>query len=559
MSTPGRPDVTFLFTDIEGSTRLWERHADTMRAALTFHDAQTRAAVGENHGTVIKMLGSGVYAAFEDPLEAVNATLQLLLALANPAATHGVSLRVRCGLHAGPVERRDNDFFGSVINRAARIMSAAHGGQVLLSQDVAARLDGRLPPGVTLRDLGSVRLRGLETAEHVYQVVHPQLRADFPPLGSLEATPHNLPHQDAPFFGREHELGEVRQLLSNTRLLTLLGPVGIGKTRLALEVAANALDDYRDGIWLVELSSVSDPAGVETAVAHAFGVVEEAGMPLRQTLAAHVAPRRMLLILDGCEHLIDACARLADSLLRAAPDLRIVATSCEPLRVDGEQTFALPALAHAQPSAEPGGPNVVTSAAPALFAERARLQRPDFALTETNARIIASICARLDGIPLAIELAAAWMATLSLEEIDAHLESRLALTEVDGRPVPPQQRRLRAMLDRSYGRLDEGERILFNRISVFDDGFDLDAAEHVCSAPPLSADDVLDFLTTLADKSLVVIDSDGERSLFRQYKIVRDYARERASDPGSEPGDNVTTRERHAEYLRERGRATDQC
>jgi predicted ATPase/class 3 adenylate cyclase len=544
--------VTFLFTDIEGSIRLWEQEPERMKDALARHDAVVRAAVEGSRGIVIKMTGVGVYAAFEDALDGVLATLRLQLALADPATTHGIALRVRGGLHAGVVERRDDDFFGSVINRAARIMGAAHGGQVLVSEAVADAVRERLPDDVGLRELGSVRLRGLDTAERVHQVMHPQLRQDFPALSALEGIPDNLPQQTTSVIDRERELADIRTLLGDTRLLTLLGTIGIGKTRVALQTAADVLDDYPGGVWLVDLEAVSDPGLVETAAARALSVNEETNVPLHKTLAAHIAPRTLLLILDHCEHLIDACARFADALLRAAPHLRILATSCEPMRVDGEQTYSLPTLSLPQAPAQPTVQSAGESAAVRLFVERARLAQPDFALTDHNVPVVAAICARLDGIPLAIELAAAWLPTLSLEAIDARLANHRVLVEADGGTVPAQQRRLRAMLDRSYDRLDDSARLLFNRISVFDAGFDLDAAERVCGAPPLAADDILDLLTTLADKSLVVIDSEGERSLFRQYGILRDYARERAADPSGEPGDMEATRKRHAEYVRGR-------
>ncbi len=558
MNSPIHTDVvTFLFTDIEGSSGLWERYPDQAKEVLASHDALARAAVEGNRGTVIKMMGGGVYAAFDDALDGILGTLQLQLALADATTTQGVALRARAGLHAGVVERRDDDFFGSVINRAARIMGAAHGGQILVSEAVAAAVRERLPAGVGLRELGSVRLRGLDSAERVFQVVHPQLRQDFPALSALDATPTNLPSQNTSFVGRERESAEIRQLLGETRLLTLLGTIGIGKTRLALQVAADVLDDYRDGVWLVDLEAVSDPRLVEPAVARVLGLTEETNVPPQKLLAAHLASRKSLLVLDHCEHLIEASAHVADALLRAAPELRILATSREALRVDGEQTYALTPMAFPQAHAHPSTSSAGESSAVVLFVDRARAQQPDFALTEHNAPAVASICARLDGIPLAIELAAAWVPALTLEEIDARLANHLALVEVDKVAGPPQQRRLRTMLDRSYGWLDDRERLLFNRISVFNGGFDLDAAEQICGAPPLSPDDVLDLLTALADKSLVVIDSTGERSLFRQYEILRDYARERAADPSGNPGDIEATRERHAEYLRELGPATD--
>ena len=245
--------TTFLFTDIEGSSRLWEQDPERMRPALARHDVLVRTAVEHNHGNVVKMSGDGVHAAFSDPLDAVCASLELQRALTDSESTNGIAIRVRCGLHAGVTERRDNDFFGTAVNRAARIMSTAHGGQVLLSQAVAVLVDERLPPGVTLRDLGSLRLRDLASPEHVYQLVHPQLRQDFPALRSLEATPNNLPLQLTSFVGRERELAEVKKVLANSRLLTLLGVGGIGKTRLSLQVAADLMDDYPDGVWFVEL------------------------------------------------------------------------------------------------------------------------------------------------------------------------------------------------------------------------------------------------------------------------------------------------------------------
>ncbi len=288
MNTGSSVSITLLFTDIEGSTRLWEEEPQRMPPALARHDALARAAVEDHRGTVVKTIGDGIHAAFDDPLDAVRATLQLQRALADPAATDGIALRVRCGLHLGTAERRDRDYFGSAVNRAARIMSAAHGGQILLSQAVVAAIRERLPEGVTLRDLGIVRLRDLASPEHVYQVVHPDLRQDFPALRSLEATPNNLPQQVTSFIGRERGLAEVRSLLGKTPLLTLVGIGGLGKTRLSLQVAADVMDDYPDGVWFVELASVADPRLVPQAVASVLGVMEEAGRPVLEALVKYV-------------------------------------------------------------------------------------------------------------------------------------------------------------------------------------------------------------------------------------------------------------------------------
>ncbi|TMG93825.1 MAG: adenylate/guanylate cyclase domain-containing protein, partial [Betaproteobacteria bacterium] len=297
-----------------------------MRPALARHDAIVRTSVEGNGGTVVKMSGDGVHAVFADPLDAVRATLELQRKLAEPEAAQDLALQVRCGMHASVDERRDNDFFGSGVNRAARIMSAAHGGQILLSQAVAALVGDRLPDGVSLSNLGSVRLRDLASPERVYQVVHPQLRQDFPALRSLEARPNNLPQQVTSFVGRELELADIKNQLANTRLLTLFGAGGLGKTRLSLHVAAEVLDDYPDGVWFVDLAPLTDSRLVPQAAASVLGVKEEVGRPVLEALVKFVGDRKLLLILDNCEHLLHACAELSTLLLRSGPQLRILAS-----------------------------------------------------------------------------------------------------------------------------------------------------------------------------------------------------------------------------------------
>src|SRR5947207_2760398 len=282
-----------------------------MRQALACHDAVSRAAVEGNRGVVVKTTGDGIHAVFDDPLDAISATLELQRAIANPQDTNGIALQVRCGVHAGAVERRDNDFYGGAVNRGARIMSAAHGGQVLVSHAVATLVESRLPTGIALRDLGSVRLRDLAHPERIYQVVDPKLRQDFPALRSLEATPNNLSHQITSFVGRERELAEVEKLLHETRLVTLHGMGGLGKTRLSLQVAADVMDEFADGVWFIELAPITDTRLVPQAVASVLGVKEEAGRPVTEALVKFVKDRRRLLILDNCEHLAMPCAELA--------------------------------------------------------------------------------------------------------------------------------------------------------------------------------------------------------------------------------------------------------
>jgi class 3 adenylate cyclase len=329
--------VTFLFTDIEGSTQLWEQEPERMQPALARHDALVRASIAGSGGTVVKMTGDGVYASFDEPVAGLAAAVSIQRAIID-SETEGLELRVRCGLHLGEVERRDNDYFGAAVNRAVRIMGAAHGGQILLSEAFVDRVRKHLPEGTSLRDLGRVRLKDLAVPEHVYQLVHPELQQDFPALRSLETTPNNLPQQISSFVGRGQEATQVKQLLARSRLLTLVGVGGIGKTRLSLQVAAETHDAYADGVWFVELGSITDPSLVPSAVAQVLGVRERSGFDLTETLGNHLKSRRLLLLLDNCEHLIDACATLAAALLQAAPEIRILASSREQLQIAGEQT-----------------------------------------------------------------------------------------------------------------------------------------------------------------------------------------------------------------------------
>src|SRR5450755_2059395 len=516
--------TTLLFTDIEGSTRLWEQEGDKMSRALAEHDALSRTAVERNRGIVVKMTGDGMYAAFGDALDALNAALALQQSLSDPEATSGMALRLRYGMHLGPVERRNEDLFGSPVNRAARIMKAAHGGQVLLSQAVVDQVQRALPPSVTLLDLGSVLLRDLATPEHVYQLVHPKLRQDFPALRSLEATPNNLPQQVTSFIGRERELTEIKELLEGTRLLTLLGMGGLGKTRLSLQIAADVLEKYPDGVWFVDLAPIKDPSLVPNAVAQVLGIHEDRGKPLMQTLCEHVKDHKLLFVLDNCEHLMTACANLADTLLRDASDLRILATSREALKIRGEQAYqVLPLKA---PDRNAGVETLLRSEAVQLFVERARLQQPGFSLTERDAPAIADLCARLDGIPLALELAAARMRSLSIGEINERLHDRFKLLTGGSRVALERQQTLRALVTWSYDLLQEREQTLLDRLSVFSGGFDLRAAEVVCGAQPLVLDDVVDLLSSLVEKSLVMVDQGDGASRYGLLETIREFARE---------------------------------
>jgi predicted ATPase/class 3 adenylate cyclase len=536
--------MTFLFADIEGSTRLWEEAPERMRPAQALHDAIARDGVRRHRGDVVKTTGDGMLAVFGDPLDAIAATLDLQQALADPEATAGVTLRVRCGLHAGVDERRDNDFFGRAVNRAARIMSAAHGGQVLVSEAVAALVRDRLPEGVALRDLGQVRLRDLARPEQIFQVLHPALRESFPALRALEATPNNLPQQATRFIWREKELAELNRLLASSRLLTLTGTGGCGKTRLSLQAAAESLERYPDGAWLVELAPLSDPGLLPQTVATVLCLKEEPAKPVRQTLVEYLKDKRLLLLLDNCEHLLDGCAKLADTLLRQCPRVTILASSREALGIDGEQAYRVPSLSLPDPKQAHTPASVAPFEAVQLFTDRALLARSDFQVTHQNAATLVSICHRLDGIPLAIELAAARVRSLSIEEIDRKLDQRFSILTGGSRTALPRQQTLRSLIDWSYDLLNDRERELLRGLAVFAGGWTLEAAEEVCAGDGVQDPDVLDLLTSLCDKSLVMVEQDNGSTRYRLLETVRQYARERLLESGS----GAALRQTHRDY-----------
>jgi len=518
--------LTFLFTDIEGSTSKWEEQPELMALAVARHDALLREAVQRQRGRIVKTTGDGIYAAFPNPADGLAAVIDIQLALLDPAATAGMSLAVRCGLHTGAVHARDDDYFGSTINRTARIMGAAHGGQVLVSQAIADLLRECLPAGVSLKDLGNVRLKGLATTETVFQVIHPKLYQNFPALRELEATPNNLPQQLTSFIGRERERDEIEELLESTRLLTLLGMGGLGKTRLSLQVATCVMDAYPDGIWFIDLQTIRDDSLVASETARVLGVREESGRPLLQTLAAHLKSRKLMLILDNCEQVIDSSAALVNAILRAAPEVRVLATSRIALRVPGEQTYVVQPLP--VPSRTEGLDTLVRSPAVQLFVERAKLHKPSFALSEKEAPAVADLVFRLEGIPLALELAAARVRSLSVADINTRLKDRYKLLTGGDRTLQARQQTLRALVDWSYDLLEESEQVLLSRLSVFAGGFGLEAVEAVCGLAPLTPNDVVDVITSLVEKSLLRVDESEDGARYRMLETIRDYAREKS-------------------------------
>jgi predicted ATPase/class 3 adenylate cyclase len=534
--------TTYLFTDIEGSTRLWEQEPERMRPALARHDELTREAVEAHRGVVVKTTGDGFHAVFDDPLDALGAALQLQLALNDTGLTNGVSLRVRSGLHAGVDERRDNDFFGPVVNRAARITGAAHGGQILLSQAVVSLVAERLPQGVTLRSLGAIRLRDLSSPEPVFQILHPQLRQDFPALRSLEGTPNNLPQQVTTFVGRKREQSEVKAALKKARLLTLSGIGGLGKTRLSLQIAADVVSDYPDGVWFVEFAPIADERLVPQAVATVLGVKEETGRPVAEALIKHVRDRNLLLVLDNCEHLVHACAELTKQLLQAGAGVKILASSREHFNIAGETVYTVPPLSVPERDGRISAEMIVQCEAVHLFIERAMAVQPAFKLTEQNAPAVVEICQRLDGIPLALELAAARVRALSVEQIAERVNDRFRLLTTGDRTALPRQQTLRALIDWSFDLLAEKERVVFRRLGVFAGGWTLEATEAVVSDGEVQQSEVLDLLAELVDKSLVMMEAAGGR--YRLLETVRQYAQERLTVAG----EGKAVRKRHFDF-----------
>ncbi len=430
----------------------------------------------------------------------------------------------------------------------ARLLAIAHGGQTLLSQATYDALeDGALPDGAALHDMASHRLKDLAQPEHVWQLTHPELPSDFPLLRSLQAFANNLPLQMTSFVGRQPEMAEIRELLSVHRLVTLTGAGGCGKSRLSLQVAAELVETYSDGVWLTELAALSDPALVPQALASTLGLQEETGRAMTEILADHLRSKSLLLLLDNCEHLIDACAALAQTLLQSCVKLRILATSREPLNVAGEKTWRVPALAVPAPEQLPLGEKDIAALlldydGPRLFVERARLHS-SFALNRSNVAAVAQICSRLDGIPLAIELAAARVRSLSVEEVNARLDNRFRLLTGGLRTALPRQQTLRALIDWSYDLLTEQEKTALRRLSVFAGGWTLAAAETVCAGEGIEEWETLDLLTSLADKSLVTAETEANSTHYRLLETVRQYGADRLAEGGEgQPRAGVTRR-----------------
>jgi predicted ATPase/class 3 adenylate cyclase len=533
--------VTFLFTDIEGSTKIAQDHRDTWPTLKDRHHAILRSAIEAHNGYVFQIIGDAFCCAFHTVSDGIAAALETQRRL-QAEAWGDLSIRVRMGLHTGEAIPEADVYRGYLaLSSVQRVASAAHGGQVLLSQAAFDLAESDLPDDVSLRDMGQHRLKDLLRPQHLYQLVVADLPSDFPPPRSLDVRPHNLPTQLTSFVGREQEIRELSAMVGRTRLVTLTGVGGTGKTRLALQVAADVLDRFTDGAWLAELAPLADPALVPEAIAMALNVREQPGRAFVDILKDYLGGKNLLLLLDSCEHLLEASARAADALLHAAPQLRILVTSREALGVAGEAAFPVSSLS--LPAATAASAKAVSqSDAVRLFMDRAEAAQQGFMLSDHNASTVAQICTRLDGIPLAIELAAARARGMTVEQIASRLDDRFRLLTGGSRTALPRQRTLRATIDWSYNLLSAAEQTVLRRLSVFVGGWTSEAAERIVAKDELQGENVLELLPALVEKSLLVLDLSNGR--YHMLETIGEYALERLRAAGEE----ADIRTRHLDY-----------
>ncbi len=505
--------VTFLFSDIEGSTRRWEAYPDAMALALARHDVLMRDAIEKRGGHVFKTVGDAFCAAFSRAGDAVHAALVAQRDLSNDDFSSVGDIRVRMALHTGAAHERDRDYFGPAVNRVARLLSIGHGGQVLLSSSTVDLLNGSLPDGISLQELGAHRLPDLGQPELVYQLVAPDLPETFPALKSLGGKPNNLPRQLTSFVGRDDELHDIKQLSARSPLLTLVGTGGSGKTRCGIQAGAELLDEMRDGVWIAELAPLTDATMVSSAIAAALGVRESPNQPPLQTLTQYLQRKQLLLLLDNCEHLIDEARVIASTILRDCPGVRMVATSREALNVAGERVYRMPSLGSAS--------------ATQLFIDRAAARDSQFSPNEKQLPCIAEICRRLDGLPLAIELAAARINILTPEQLVKKLDERFRVLTGGDRSALPRHQTMRAVIDWSYELLSAEERAAFRKLSVFAGTFNLKAASAVCGDADFDEVAVLDAVGSLVEKSLVQVVEGAGEVRYHLLESTREYAREK--------------------------------
>ncbi len=544
--------VTFLFTDIEGSTKLAQEYPDKWESLRARHHAILRSAMDGHNGYVFQIIGDAFCVAFHTARDGLNAALEAQRKLQSED-WGDTPIKVRMGIHTGEAELQvKGDYHGYLaMSRVQRLMSAGHGGQVLISTATQELIRDDLPKGINLRDLGEKRLKDLIRPERLYQLIIPDLNTEFPPLKTLEIYRHNLPAQMTSFIGREHEIAEVKNHLTTHRLVTLTGSGGTGKTRLSLQVAADLLDSFPDGVWFVELASISDPELIPSTILSMLGGKEQSDKSALKTLEEFIQSKKILIVLDNCEHLIASAAHTANAILNAAPNLKVLASSREALGVQGELVWHVPSLSLPNLKNLPEFSQLTQYEAVRLFIDRTLLVNPNFTVDKNNAPHIAQICYHLDGIPLALELAAARVKLLSVDQISSRLDDRFRLLTGGSRTALERHQTLRAAIDWSYNLLPPLEQTLFCRLSIFVDGWMLEAAEYVCSEEDsdkssfgdnIRSEDILNLMEQLINKSLVITEELQSETRYHMLETMRQYANEKL-------GESDILHKQHAAYF----------
>jgi len=539
-------NVTFLFTDIEGSTKLAQDFPDKLQAALLLHHEILQQAIESNNGYVFEIVGDAFCCSFESADDAVKAGVDSQLSLSQVNWEEPV-LKIRIGIHSGNTEWNGKSYMGYItLARTARVMSSAYGEQIIISNTTYEQCSDRSVRikklNISFRDLGERRLKDVIQPIRIYQVLSPGLREDFPPLKTLDARPNNLPVQLTSFIGREKEISDVKKLLAGTRLLTLLGPGGTGKTRLSLQTAADLIDEFENGVWITELAALLDPFLLPNLIMETLGIKEEPGKTPENILIDNIKKKEILLILDNCEHLIEACSALAEKLLQNSQKMKIIATSREALRCEGEITHKVLSLSHPDPAKKISPIQLSQYEAVRLFIERALALNPNFRVSNENAPALAQICFQLDGIPLAIELAAVRIKVLPVEKICEKLDDRFRLLTGGKRTALPRQQTLKAMIDWSYGLLTDEEKIFWRRLSVFSGGWTLTDAEEICSDELLNKYDMLDLTNSLVEKSIIQYMESSFR--YKMLETIKQYGYEILKDSG----EGMMFKNRHLNY-----------
>lgn len=542
-------NVTFLFTDIEGSTKLAQKNTELYIPALDKHNKILSEVVQSNKGFVFKTVGDAFCCAFENSNDAVKAALDAQTELSSQD-WKDAEIKVRMGIHSGKAEWSGHDYMGYLtLARSSRIMSAAFGNQILISNEVYENIKDNLnyytEEKISFRDFGERRLKDLITPMRIFQLVSDKLQTEFPPIKTLDVRPNNIPVQLTSFIGRDIEIPEIKSSLEKSRLVTLLGHGGTGKTRLSIQVGADLIDDFPNGVFLVELAPVSEPGWIPETILNSLKIKEEKGKSTTDTLTDFLKDKEMLLLIDNCEHLIDESAKLCELLLIKCQKLKIIATSREALNCPGEQIYRVPALAYPDPAMQETAETLSQYASVRLFIERALSVNPEFRVNNNSAPALAEICSRLDGIPLAIELAAARTKVMSVEKINERLDDSFKLLTGGIRTALPRQQTLKALIDWSYDLLSENEKLLLVRLSVFNGSWSLEAAEEICSDGKISDAEILDLMSQLVEKSVIIYDDISER--YKMLETIRQYGKEKLELSGE--SEDLT--KRHFRFFKE--------